>query len=111
MSTQPISPLWQRLIDDMTTRHLSPKTLVIYVNGVKFFTQFLHCSPDKATTDDLRLYYLELTRSGLSVQAINQRIARIRFFYTVNLPKYEPMLGVAKHIRRPDQLPVVLSTE
>jgi site-specific recombinase XerD len=108
--TTPISPLRQRLIDDMTTRRLSPKTVVAYVNGVRFFAEFLHCPPDKATTDDLRLYRLELARSGLSVHAINQRIAGIRFFYTITLPS-EPMLGVAKYIKRPDQLPVVLSTD
>ena len=107
---KPISPLRQRLIDDMTTRRLSPKTVVAYVNGVRFFAEFLHCSPDKATTEDLRLYRLELARSGLSVHAINQRIAGLRFFYTVTQPN-ERMLDVAKYIRRPDQLPVVLSVE
>ncbi len=110
MSTKPISPLRQRLIDDMTIRRLAHTTQVAYVNGVKKFAEFIHCPPDKATTDDLRLFRLDLARSGLSVAAINQAIAGIRFFYTVTLPR-EPMLGVAKYIRRPDQLPVVLSTE
>ncbi len=110
MSTQPISPLRQRLIDDITTRRLSPKTVVAYVNGVKRFAEFIHCPPDQATTDDMRLFRLELARSRLSVHAINQTIAGIRFFYTVTQPN-EPMLGEAKYIRRPDQLPVVLSTE
>jgi site-specific recombinase XerD len=106
----PISPLRQRLIDDMTIRRLAPTTQVAYVSGVKKFAEFIHCPPDRATTDDLRLFRLDLARSGLSVAAINQAIAGIRFFYTVTLPR-EPMLGVAKYIRRPDQLPVVLSTE
>jgi site-specific recombinase XerD len=110
MSTKPISPLRQRLIDDMTIRRLAPTTQVAYVNGVKKFAAFIHCPPDKATTDDLRLFRLELARSGLSVAAINQAIAGIRLFYTVTLPR-EPMLRLAKYIRRPDQLPVVLSTE
>ena len=110
MASTTISPLRQRLIDDMTIRRLAPKTQVAYVNGVKKFAEFIHCSPDKATTDDLRLFRLELARSGLSVAAINQTIVGIRFFYTVTVPN-EPMLGVAKHIRRPDQLPVVLSTD
>jgi site-specific recombinase XerD len=110
MADKTISPLRQRLIDDMTTRRLSPKTVVAYVNGVKRFAEFIHCPPDKATTEDLRLYRLDLARSGYSVHAINQHIAGIRFFYTVTMPS-EPMLGIAKYIRRPDQLPVVLSTE
>jgi site-specific recombinase XerD len=110
MTTTAISPLRQRLIDDMTMRRLSQKTQWAYVHGVKRFAEFVHCPPDKATTEDLRLYRLELARSGLSVAAINQNISGIRFFYTVTLPN-EPMLGVAKYIRQPNQLPVVLSTE
>ncbi len=106
----PSPPLRQRLIDDMTIRRLAPKTQVAYVNGVKKFAAFLHVSPDKATTDDLRLFRLELARSALSVTAINQTMAGIRFFYSVTLPQ-EPMLAIAKYIRQPDQLPVVLSTE
>ncbi len=110
MADKTISPLRQRLIDDITLRRLSPKTQYAYVNGVKCFAEFIHCSPDKTTPEDLRLYRLELARSGLSVHAINQRIAGIRFLYTVTLPD-EAMLNVAKYIRRPDQLPVVLSVE
>jgi site-specific recombinase XerD len=94
----------------MTIRRLAPKTQVAYVNGVKKFAAFIHCLPDKATTDDLRLFRLDLARSGLSVAAINQTMSGIRFFYTVTRPS-EPMLAVAKHIRRPEQLPVVLSIE
>ena len=106
----PMTPLRQRLIDDMTMRRLSQKTQWAYVHGVKRFAEFIHCPPDKATTEDLRLYRLELARSGLSVAAINQNISGIRFFYRVTLPN-EPMLDVAKYIRRPEQLPIVLSTE
>jgi site-specific recombinase XerD len=110
MTDKTISPLRQRLIDDMTIRRLAPKTQVAYVNGVKKFAAFLRVSPDKATTDDLRLFRLELARSALSVTAINQTMAGLRFFYSVTLPQ-EPMLAVAKYIRQPDQLPVVLSTD
>ena len=108
--TTPITLLRQRLIDDMTIRRLAPKTQVAYIHGVKRFAEFIHCPPDKATTEDLRLYRLELARSGRSVASINQNISGIRFFYTVTLPS-EPMLNVAKYIRQPDQLPVVLSTD
>jgi len=69
--TAAISPLRQRLIDDMTIRRLAPKTQVAYVHGVKLFAEFIHCPPDKATTEDLRLYRLDLARSGRSVASIN----------------------------------------
>ena len=40
-STQPISPLRQRMIDDMRMRKLSPKTQTGYIRAVKRFAGFL----------------------------------------------------------------------
>jgi integrase/recombinase XerD len=50
-----ISPLRQRLIDNMTTRRLSPKTQWAYAHGVKRFAEFIHCPSDKATAEDRRI--------------------------------------------------------
>jgi hypothetical protein len=47
-STQTISPLRQRMIDDMVLRKLSPKTQKQYIRVVKNFSQFLGRSPDTA---------------------------------------------------------------
>jgi len=52
-STQSISPLRQRMIDDMRMRKLSPKTQVAYIRSVKKLAHFLGYSPDKATAEDL----------------------------------------------------------
>jgi integrase/recombinase XerD len=55
-STKPISPLRQRMIDDMTLRKLSPQTQSAYIRAVKNFTRFLGQSPDAANAEDLRRY-------------------------------------------------------
>ncbi len=47
-STKSISPLRQRMIDDMTLRKLSPKTQIAYIRAVKNFTRFYGRSPDTA---------------------------------------------------------------
>ena len=55
-STHTISPLRQRMIDDMRMRKLSPKTQASYIRVVKRFAGFLGRSPDTASAEDLRRY-------------------------------------------------------
>ena len=51
-----ISPLRQRMIEDMTMRKLSPRIQTAYIRAVKNFTRFLGRSPDAASAEDLRRY-------------------------------------------------------
>jgi integrase/recombinase XerD len=44
-ATEPISPLRQRMIDDMTLRKLSPGTQTSYIRWVKNLGNFLGHSP------------------------------------------------------------------
>jgi len=55
MSEQPISPLRQRMIEDMTVRNFVEKTRNDYIRQVKTFTAFLGRSPDQAIPEDLTL--------------------------------------------------------
>ena len=48
MTDKAISPLRQRMIEDMTIRKLAPKTQHNYVQRVKNFAAFLGRSPDMA---------------------------------------------------------------
>ncbi len=59
-----ISPLRQRMIEDMTMRKLSPMTQTAYIRVVKNFTLFLGQSPDSASAEDLRRYQLHLVEQG-----------------------------------------------
>ena len=59
-STKPISPLRQRMIEDMTLRKLSPKTQIAYVRAVANFTRFFGRSPDTAEAEFIRPDYSSL---------------------------------------------------
>ena len=48
MPDKPVSPLRQRMIDDMTARRFTEGTQRDYVRAVKSFTVFLGRSPDKS---------------------------------------------------------------
>ena len=73
-STQPISPLRQRMIDDMRLRKLSPKTQTGYIRAVKRFAGFLGRAPDTANAEDLRRYQLHLVEQGMSSGNLNATI-------------------------------------
>jgi hypothetical protein len=51
MSDKPISPLRQRMIDDMTARRFKEKVQKDYVRHVRTFAAFLGRSPDTATSE------------------------------------------------------------
>src|SRR6478672_8732658 len=53
-STPLISPLRQRMIEDMRLRKLNGKTQITYVRAVRRLAGFLRRSPDTATGEDQR---------------------------------------------------------
>ena len=110
MSEKPISPLRQRMIEDMMVRNFVEKTRNDYIRQVKTFTAFLGRSPDQAIPDDLRRFQLHQTRAGVRPPSINGSVAALRFFFTVTLDRPE----MARHltfVREPRKLPAVLSPE
>jgi len=110
MSEKPISPLRQRMIEDMTVRNFVEKTRNDYIRQVKTFTSFLGRSPDTATAEDLRRFQLHQTRTGVRPPSINGSVAALRFFFTVTLDRSE----MARHltfVREPRKIPAVLSPE
>ena len=66
MSDKPISPLRQRMIDDMTARRFKEKVQKDYVRHVRTFAAFLGRSPDTATSEDLRRYQLHMAQQHVS---------------------------------------------
>ena len=70
-SIHTISPLRQRMIDDMRMRKLSPKTQASYIRVVKRLAGFLGRSPDTASAEDLRRYQLHLVDQGISPISLN----------------------------------------
>ena len=53
MSEKPISPLRQRMLEDMSLRRFTPDTQRDYIRAVKKLAAFLGRSPDTATAEDL----------------------------------------------------------
>jgi integrase/recombinase XerD len=109
-TTKPVSPLRQRMIEDMALRKLAPKTQSHYLRAVINLTCFLGRSPDTATPEDLRRYQLHLVENGISSIMLNHTITALRFFFGVTLDHAEVMARMSS-VREPRKLPVVLSRE
>ncbi|HYC24519.1 MAG TPA: tyrosine-type recombinase/integrase [Roseiarcus sp.] len=110
MSDKPISPLRQRMIDDMTARRFSEATQKDYVRNVRKFAAFLGRSPDTATSDDLRRYQLHMAQQQVSPWSINAAIAALRFFFTVTLERPD-LVRPLRIVNEPRKAPIVLSQE
>jgi integrase/recombinase XerD len=70
-TTSGISPLRQRMIEEMCMRQLAPKTREAYIRAVLHFTRYLHRSPDTATAEELRKYQLHCVKEGISAITLN----------------------------------------
>jgi integrase/recombinase XerD len=110
MTGTSVSPLRQRMIEDMTIRKLAPRTQEHYIRTVKNFSAFLDASPAKASFEDLRRYQLHLVSSGASAALINSSLTALRFLFMVTLRKPEAVAHLP-FVRKPRKLPVVLSPE
>ena len=109
-STHTISPLRQRMIDDMRLRKLADKTQSAYIRAVRQFAAYLGRSPDMASAEDLRNYQLHLVDHGISPVSLNAAISGLKFFFDITLEHQERMARM-QPVRVPRTLPVVLSPE
>jgi site-specific recombinase XerD len=110
MSEKPISPLRQRMIEDMMVRNFIEKTRNDYIRHVLSRTAFLHRSPDTATPEDLRRFQLYQTQTGVRAPSINAAMAGIFFFFTVTLGRPH-MVRHLTFVREPRKIPAVLSSD
>ncbi|MVS98408.1 tyrosine-type recombinase/integrase [Devosia marina] len=106
----PVSPLRQRMQQDMLMRGLGVHTQHDYVRHVRRFAAFLGQSPDVATADDIRRYQLFQHENGVSPSTINGAVSALRFLFDVTLKRRDlsRALVITRYQR---QLPDVLSID
>jgi integrase/recombinase XerD len=106
----PVSPLRQRLIDDMTMRRFSQETQRNYIRDVGRFASFLGRPPDTATTEDLRRFQVDQREAGVPVPTMNSIVSALRFFFTQTLDRPDLARRLVR-VSHPRKLPVVLSLD
>jgi integrase/recombinase XerD len=109
-STQEISALRQRMLEDMRLRKLAPQTQASYVRSVRRLAGYLRRAPDTATVEELRNFQLHLVDRGTSPITLNATITGLKFFFDITLDRAE-LMAKMKPVSVPRTLPVVLSRE
>jgi len=110
MTDEAISPLRQRMIEDMTVRGFTAGTQRGYIAAVRDFTAFFERSPDQAMAEDLRRFQLHMRCEGASATTMNAAVSALRFFFGVTLERGDAEVGMTT-VREPRRLPVILSPE
>mgnify|MGYP002725601745 CR=1 FL=1 len=110
MTKTAISPLRQRMIEDMTIRGFAAKTQKSYLRMVRDFAAFVGRPPDAANTEDLRRYQHHMRTSGATATSMNAAVSALRFFFSVTLARGDAGVGLTT-VREPRKVPVVLSPE
>ena len=110
MSTDAVTPLRHRMIEDMNARKLCAGTQRGHIHSCKRFAVFLNRSPDTATTEDIRRFQLHLAETGVSICNRNRIMTGVRFLFRVTLRRLD-LAAEIYHIREPQKIPLVMSPD
>jgi integrase/recombinase XerD len=106
-----MTPLRQRMIEDMQLRNFAAGTQKHYISHVAAFAKYFGKNPEQLDLEAVRQYQLYLLNERKSsVETVNQYLSSVKFLYlvTLEMPWTKEYFAYA---RRPHKLPVVLSHE
>jgi len=106
-----MTPLRQRMLEDMQLRGLSALTQERYLQAISLLARYYNKSPDQLTEEELRQYFLYLRNEKRVARSTSTvTLCAIKFLFEQTLRRPWPILDF---VRAPKQqkLPVVLSIE
>ena len=106
-----MTPLRQRMIEDMQLRGLAPHTQRAYLQAIQRLAQHYHKSPDQITDEELRQYFLSLHHEKhIARSTATVVLSALKFFFEHTLRQPWPTLDLLRP-RPTHKLPVVLSVD
>jgi integrase/recombinase XerD len=107
-----MTPLRQRMLDELQRRNYSPETFRAYILAVKQFADYFDKSPDKLGTEEVRRFQLYLLKEKkLEPSTVKIRLSALRFLYKKTLRRRDLDIDDLPFPKVPKKLPVVLSHE
>lgn len=106
-----MTPLRQRMLEDLQIRHYSPTTIRLYLYSVAEFARHFGKSPDQLGPEHIRQYQLFLIKDKQASQSTCiQLVCALRFLYTHTLNRKIEIERIP-FPRRERKLPLILSRE
>jgi integrase/recombinase XerD len=104
-----VTPLRQRMLEDLQIRNYSPTTVRIYWHCVRAFARHFCKPPDQLGPEHIRQYQLFLAKEKrVSLPTYIQIVCALRFFYTHTLHRRVAIERIP-FPRRARKLPLILS--
>jgi integrase/recombinase XerD len=105
-----MTPLRQRMTEDMQVRNLSVGTQTCYLRQVSLFARHFHRSPEQLGPEEIRAYQVYLTNEKkLAPSSVITAVAALRFLYKVSLKKNWTFQELIPAPKKRQTLPVILS--
>ncbi len=106
-----MTPLRQRMIEDMQLRGLAPLTQRAYLQAIQQFALYYGKSPDQITDEELRQYFLYLyNEKQVARSTATVALCAIKFLFEHTLRQPWPSLDLLRP-RPTHTLPIVLSVD
>ena len=108
-----MKPLRQKLVDTLTLRGYSARTIESYVKTVELLAKAYWRSPEKITNEEITAFLLRgLRESRWSASTLNVKVSGLRFFYHHVLGRsLKEVESAMPRTKRPKSLPRVYSRE
>jgi site-specific recombinase XerD len=106
-----MTPLRQRMLEDMCVRNLAENTQSAYLLQIIAYAKYFKRPPEELGPEEVRAYQVYLTQTrNLSPSSLSVATGALRFLYKVTL-KREWAFEQIPMPKRPFTLPVILSPE
>ena len=107
-----MTPLRQRMLDELQRRNYSPATTRGYIHAIKQFAEYFHKSPERLGGDEIRQFELYLLKEKkLAPGTVEGRMSALRFLFKKVLKRRDIAYDDLIFPKIPRKLPVVLSPE
>ena len=106
-----VSPLRQRMIEDMTVRNFAPNTQISYLQQVSLFARHFAKPPEQLGPEEIRAYQIYLAdQRKVAVGTRIVAVSALRFLYAVTLRR-DWTVQLIPAPKKDHRLPVILSPE
>jgi site-specific recombinase XerD len=106
-----MTPLRQKMLDELTRRNYGPRTIRAYIAAIAKIARHFKKPPDQLTADEVCEWQLTLRERGLSFSTYNTHSCALRFFFRYVDVRGVDLTTMVPFARKERKLPSILSQD